>query len=104
MVHLRDLYNRIIRITSERWGHISGDHPEMAGELEKVRSTLLAPDRIVRSRTDPKVELFYRDFETTLIGRKFLCVVVKVSADDMFMITAYFTDSIKKGEILWERK
>ncbi|MBF0552778.1 MAG: hypothetical protein HQK60_19875 [Deltaproteobacteria bacterium] len=90
-------------MTNERWEHIETEHPELSDELEKVRETLLVPDKIVKSRTDKEAELFYRNYETTHIGHKFMCVVVKVRADDSFMITAYFTDTIKKGEVLWER-
>lgn len=62
------------------------------------------PDRIVRSRTDPEIELFYRHYESTPVSDKQLCVVVKTTADDAFVVTAYFTDSVKKGDTLWVRK
>jgi hypothetical protein len=32
------------------------------------------------------------------------CVVVKYFSDDAFVITAYLTDTIKAGEILWPTK
>ncbi len=38
------------------------------------------------------------------VTKKYLCVVVKVSIGDLFIITSYFTDTVKKGDILWERK
>jgi hypothetical protein len=50
------------------------------------------------------VELFYRAYETTPVTHKYLCVVVKAFPGDAFMITAYFTDSVKKGLVLWEKK
>jgi hypothetical protein len=100
----RDIHNRYIRLTDERWKHIESDHPEMFGQLEKIQAVLLVPHSIVRSRTDLEVELFYRDYEVTPVSHKFLCVVVKVLPDELFMITAYFTDTVKKGQVLWERK
>jgi hypothetical protein len=42
--------------------------------------------------------------DTTPVTEKYLCVVVKVLAGDLFIITAYFTDTIKKGIILWKKK
>lgn len=33
-----------------------------------------------------------------------MCVVVKVKVDDVFILTAYFTDAIKKGDVLWEKQ
>jgi hypothetical protein len=63
----------------------------------------LKPEKVVRSKTDSKVELFYRHYDVTPVTQKYLCAVVKVSIPDLFIITAYFTDTIKKGEVLWER-
>ncbi len=31
------------------------DHPEMAEQIDKVRETLLNPEKVVRSKTDPQV-------------------------------------------------
>jgi len=36
-------------------------------------------------------------------GNKYLCIVVKFKEKDAFVITAYFTDSIKKGEAIWRK-
>ena len=59
---------------------------------------------VVKSRTDQDVELFYRHYNTTPVTEKYLCIVVKILADDLFIITAYFTDTIKRGIIVWEKK
>ena len=40
----------------------------------------------------------------TKVGDKWLCVVVKCLADDAFIITAYLTDKLKKGTLLWPTK
>ena len=37
----------------------------------------------------------------TLVRDKCLCVVVKSTVEDAFVLTAYFTDKQKKGEHLW---
>lgn len=44
-----------------------------------------------------------RFFENTLVGDKFLCVVVKLINNDYFILTSYFTDTVKKGEALWQK-
>ena len=36
-----------------------------------------------------------------MVGDKYLCVVVKVLPADAFVLTAYLTDKVKKGEQLW---
>ena len=94
MKWFKDIHNRQIRLTDERQEHIEVDHPEMFGQISRIQETLLNPDVIVRSRTDPYVELFYRHYKTTPVTEKYLCVVVKVLTNDMFIITAYFTDKI----------
>ena len=104
MQWFEDVYKRQIRLTDERQEHIESDHPEMSNQIAKVKGTLLNPDIIVRSKTDPEAELFYRHYSKTPVTKKYLCVVVKSSIEDLFIITAYFTDSIKRGEILWEKK
>jgi len=104
MKWFRDIHNQQILLTDERQEYIETDHPEMSGQIDKIQETLSKPDIIVRSRTDPDVELFYRHYDFTPVTEKYSCVVVKILVGDMFVITAYFTDTIKRGEVLWERK
>jgi len=100
----QDFHDRNIRLTDERYEHIESDHPEMNGQDNKIRETILSPDSVRRSKTDAEVELFYRLYASTPVTRKYLCIVVKASPNDAFVITAYFTDTIKQGEILWQKK
>lgn len=104
MRHFTDVRDRVIRLTDERQEHLETDHPEMNEEMDRVGEVLRAPERIVESRTDPSVELYYRFYEQTPVTKKYLCVVVKNSEADGFIITAYYTDTIKKGNILWPKK
>jgi len=76
----------------------------MKNQEDKLKETLASPDAVRRSRTDQNVELFYKLYASTPVTRKYLCIVVKESLEDTFIITAYFTDVIKEGEILWPRK
>ncbi len=98
-----DRQGRPVRFTEERLEHLHDSHPEMRGQLDRIAQTLREPDRIVRSRTDPEVELFYREYDETPVTRKFLCAVVKGGIEGPFLVTAYFTDSVKRGEVLWEK-
>jgi hypothetical protein len=92
-----------IRITSERMAHIK-EHPEMAEMAGAIQVTLQAPEKVVQSQSDGKANLYYRSYPNTPVGEKYLCVVVKEGLTDSFLLTAYLTDRIKKGEILWNRK
>lgn len=91
-----------IRVTDERMSHIM-EHPEMRGMEGAIAETLLEPDQVVRSVSDERTVLIYRYYPHTMVGGKFLCVVVKESVDDRFLLTAYLTDRIKQGEIIWKK-
>lgn len=104
MHKFKDKQGRWVRFSDERLSHLESHHPEMAGQLDRISETLAVPDIIVRSRTDTLVELFYKQYISTLVSTKFLCVVVKTSKDNNFIITAYYTDTVKRGDILWEKK
>lgn len=100
----KDVHNRLIRLTNERQQHIEADHPEMFRQIDKIQDTLVNPDTVIRSKTAPDVELFYRYYNTTPVTEKYLCVVVKVVSNNLFIITAYFTDTVKRGDVLWKKK
>lgn len=53
---------------------------------------------------DPEARLYYRYYVGTVVGDKFLCVVVKLGEADAFVVTAYLTDRVKKGEQIWPKK
>jgi hypothetical protein len=101
---LKDIHNRSIRLTAERRLHLETAHPEMVDYVSRIAETLANPDTIVRSRTDAMVELFYKHYLSTPVTNKFLCTVVKVLPDNYFIITAYYTDTVKRGTVLWEKK
>ena len=98
-----DIHHRSIRLTEERQLHLQTAHPEMTDAIPRIAETLASPDNVIRSRTDETAELFYRYYQSTPVTSKFLCTVVKVLEDDNFIITAYYTDTIKQGERLWEK-
>lgn len=100
---LRDFEGRHIRLTAERRAHIL-EHPEMARMLDAIAETLRTPESVVASASDDRARLYYRYYMGTAVGGKYLCVVVKVSERDAFVITAYLTDAIKVGVVLWPRK
>jgi hypothetical protein len=102
---LKDCLNRNIRLTAERIRHIQESHPELASAdlLEKIAQTLQNPEIILSSASDESVELIYRYYVNTSVGDKWLCIVVKNLTTDFFIITLYYTDSIKKGTEIWKR-
>ena len=104
MTIFKDYKGRSIRLSDERVHHLETQHPEMINQLERISEILMGPDRIVQTRTDESVELFYKRYPITPVSEKFLCVVVKTLLSGSFIITAYYTDTIKKGAVLWEKR
>ena len=100
---LTDYLGRSVRLTDERRQHVLQHHPEMAECVDKIGSVLAHPERVVRSHFDPESELYYVWQPQTRVGSKYLCVVVVVKESDAFVLTAYLSDSIKKGIVLWPR-
>lgn len=74
----------------------------MVNFREEVGETLQNPEQIRRSARDPeRCRLYYRWYSGTIIGDKWLCVVVKVLPGEAFVPTAYATNQIKRGDLLW---
>jgi hypothetical protein len=100
---IHDCFGRSVRLTDERLAHIL-QHQEMAGMDKEVERVLQAPAEVRVSRSDNTVKLFHEFYARTLVGGKWLCVVVKYAPDDAFVVTAYLTDQLKAGETIWPKK
>ena len=98
----KDKFNRSIRLTSERKAHIE-KHPEMKNQMDKIKETIQNPDFIRCSAFDESVLLFYKPYAETPVGEKYLLVAVKILNSHGFIITAFFTDKLKKGEHVWPK-
>lgn len=72
-----DVHKRKIRLSGDRRKHIEDDHLEMAGQFDKIHATILNPDLIIRSKTDPTVELFYQHYKITPVTEKYLMYCCK---------------------------
>ena len=100
---IRDCFGQLVRLTDERREHIL-EHAEMAGMDGELERVLQSPTEVRLSRTDENARLFYEFYGQTSVGGKWLCVVVKYLPDDAFVITAYLTETLKAGDIVWQRK
>jgi hypothetical protein len=76
----------------------------MNAMTETIAKVLAAPEMVVQSTIDTGARLYYRYFFDTPVGDKYLCVVVKSGVDESFVLTAYLTDAVKKGALLWPKK
>jgi len=75
----------------------------MTGMRSAVEDTLRLPEVVVQSLGDASVLLCYGYHRETTVSSKDLCVVVVQTPDDAFVVTAYLTDQIKKGDVLWRK-
>ena len=71
----------------------------MLNQESKIKETLSSPELLKRSVSDENIVIYYKHYPTTPVTSKYLAVVVKVK--ETFIISAYFTDRVKKGELLW---
>ena len=99
---LRDILNREIRLTKNRYEHIL-ERAEMHNQEERIKETLKSPDIIKLSNHADDVLLYYKLYETSPVTRKYLVVIVKILNGDGFIITAFYTDRIKKGVAKWKK-
>ena len=98
-------YNgRNVRLTDERLQHITDQHPSVLELPDAIEETLENPDAVRLSSRNRSTRLYYRWYTETKYNDKYVCVVVVVSEDDAWIITAYLTDAIKQGELIWERE
>ncbi len=70
----------------------------MANRLAEVIETLTDPDEIRQSSKDENVLLFYRGSRP-----RWQCVVTRRLGHDGFVITAYPTDAVKSGAVIWTK-
>jgi hypothetical protein len=82
-----------IRLTEERWLHITEEHSEMAGYYFDILETIMDPEAIYEGKYS--VLIAVRKIEMD----KHLVVVYKeINHDDGFIITAFLTKRIKQIE------
>jgi hypothetical protein len=93
------LGHRVV-LTRDRWREIVRfKHPALAGHENAVRDCVRDPEVLGASAKDGNVHPYYRS-----IDDGYVCVVVGGDdPEDRFVVTVYFTKSIKKGQKLWTR-
>ena len=90
---------KVIRTTKSHWDLISKlKHPEIEGKEAEVKSCLINPVEIRKSSEDSNVYLYYSPYM-----QYYICVVARHLNGDGFIITAYMTDKIKEGEVVWKK-
>ena len=81
-----------IRLTDERWAHITEEHCELAGLRSEVVETVSQPERILLGGDGERLPI------RELGEGKHLVVVYREQADDGFIITAFLTRRVRSLE------
>ena len=77
-----------IRLTAERWFHIVENHDDMAGYYDDVLEVIENPEFVLRGYNGSLIAL--RGYGR---GRYLAVIYRQLSAQDGFVITAYFTNN-----------
>jgi len=90
----------LIRLTEERWFHITENHDDLAGYYEDVLGTVEEPDYIIEAHRGALAAV------RRISKDKFLVVIYKECREDGFIITAYFTTKLNINEevVLWRKQ
>ena len=95
-----------VELTHEREHHITLRHPDILPQYRQgIPDTLMLPDEVRRSSRIRNARLFSRWFEW-LRGGKYIVVVVvsnPVPAERHWIVTAYMTNRLTRGDIEWKR-
>jgi len=78
-----------IRLTDERWAHISEEHCELAGLRSEVLDAVVRPERILLGRDGEQLAICEME-----VG-KHLVVIYREGTDDGFIITAFVTRRVR---------
>ncbi|MBI3616960.1 MAG: hypothetical protein HY210_01925 [Candidatus Omnitrophica bacterium] len=93
--------NRIsIRLTDERWAHITEEHCELAGLRLEVMETVKDPSWIFAGSLGELIAL------REMAKGKYLAVIYREWERDGFIITAFLTKRIKslnRRKLLWSK-
>ncbi|MCD6207336.1 MAG: hypothetical protein J7J06_05005 [Methanosarcinales archaeon] len=90
-----------IRLTTERWFHITEEHPEMAGYYFEVLETVEDPEEIYEGRAGE-----YMAVEAVEEGKYIVVVYKELIIDDGFVITAFLTRrrrQLERRRKIWKR-
>ena len=87
-----------IRLTDERWSHITEEHNELAGLKFEVLEALEKPEKVFAGNDGEKLAA------RSIGPGKWVVVVYREKSDDGFVITAFITRrmrSLEKRKQLW---
>ena len=90
-----------VELNDERERHIRDEHGELLLErIEYIADTLAFPDRIQRKVPDDNSRQFCRWYND--LGKYVVVAVVDDSTPRKWIVTAYVTHGLPRGEMIWQ--
>ncbi len=93
--------NHKIRLTTERWFHITEGHSELAGYFFEILDAVQNPDFIFEGNEKELLAI-----KMISDGRHLVVVYKELNDNDGFVITSFLTskiNSIKNKKLIWEK-
>jgi hypothetical protein len=95
-----------VRFYASTVGHITRQHPELAGELPSVFGAILdtvaRPTAVYRSRTSPAHSFVYESTRNSMVSSAMLVPVKLVESTSARVTTAYFSTDPYEGQLIWQ--
>ena len=63
----------------------------------------MTPDEVRHRIRSSEVWLFYKFYDKSPVTQKYMLVAVEVLDGEGFIVTVFFTDKIKKGDLIWKK-
>lgn len=94
----RSLNGVPIRFTDERWEHIVASHEDLEDYYNDCLETIERPELVMSGNSGSLIAV--RGYGR---NRYLLVIYREVSADDGYVITAFFAGRINRRKIIWRR-
>ena len=91
-----------VELSDNRARHIKDDHSGFPIDLfNYIAGTLASPDLVLRKRPVDNTILFYRWYHG--LNKYMVVIVVDDDAPRYWIVTAYVSHRLQRGETLWQR-
>jgi hypothetical protein len=95
-----------VDVSEERLSHIATNHPDLLPDnMAVLIETIKEPEFVRVSNRMPKAKILYRWFDNLLGGKYVAAVVMSETGESSrnWLMTAYITRSLPKGDFEWRK-
>jgi len=88
-----DKTGRKIKLTKRQWTHITTKHSDLSGKEENIKMAVEKPDVVILQKFDNNTGNYYKYDKNE---KAYLFVAVKYLNGEGFIMTAFYTQKIRK--------